>query len=104
LYKLNQRLAAEYTTATVIRDITDFAELHNGQWPTSWDDIPNGDHARRYVRMRFDVRIDELIRDPKLIHSTIVPVTGVYHIYPHAEKQLDQLREVLFRHHGKAAP
>ena len=101
VFKLNQRLTAEYTTAAVIRDTTDFVELHNGQWPTNWDDLPNGEHASRLVRMRFDVKIDELIHDPQLIHTTIVPVTGEYHIYPHAERQLNELRDVLIRHHVK---
>ena len=103
LYKLDQRIGAEYTTAGVIRETTDFV-THQGKWPTGWDDLPNGNRARRYVQMRFDVNVDELIRDPKLIHKTIVPVTGDYHIYPHAERQLNELREVLIRHHGKAVP
>ena len=81
LYRLNQRLRAEYTTAQVIRDTTDFVELHNGQWPASWDDLPTGDHARQLVQMRFDVKI-----------------------YPHAERQLNELRDVLIRHNVKAAP
>lgn len=80
LYKLNQRLGAEYTAAAVIRDTIDFVELNNGQWPTSWNDLPNGDHARQFVRMSFDVSIDEIIRDPELIHSTIAPITGEYHV------------------------
>ena len=104
LYRLNQRLRAEYTTAQVIRDTTDFVELHNGQWPASWDDLPTGDHARQLVQMRFDVDIDELIRNPQLIHTTIVPVSGEYHIYPHAERQLNELRDVLIRYHGKRSP
>jgi hypothetical protein len=99
LYKLDQRLRVEYTTAAVIRDTIDFVESHNGQWPTSWDDLPNGDHASRLVRMRFDIKIDEVISNPELIHSAIVPVTGGYHIYPHAESQLNELRDVLIRHH-----
>jgi hypothetical protein len=103
LYKLNRRLGTEYTTAAVIRDTIDFVESHNGQWPMSWDDIPNGEHASRFVRMRFDVKVDELIHDPKLIQSTIVPVTGEYHVYPHAEMQLKELREVLMRHLRKTA-
>lgn len=104
LYRLNQRLQVEYTTAAVIRDTIDFVELHNGQWPTGWEDLPNGDHARQLVRMRFDVKTDEVIRDPELIHSTIVPVTGEYHTYPHAEMQLNELREVLIRYHGGEVP
>jgi hypothetical protein len=104
LHRLSRRLTAEYTVAAVIRDTTDFVELHNGQWPMSWDDLPNGDHARRFVQMRFDVDVDGLIRDPKLIHSTILPVTGEYHTYPHAESQLNELRDALIRHHSKIAP
>jgi hypothetical protein len=104
LFRLNRRLKVEYTTAAVIRDTTDFVELHKGQWPTSWDDLPNGERARQLVQMRFDVNIDELIRDPRLIQTTIVPVTGEYHIYPHAERQLNDLRDVLIRHHVKASP
>jgi hypothetical protein len=103
LYKLNQRLGVEYTTAAVIRDTIDFVELHNGQWPMSWDDLPNGEHASRFVRMRFDITIDELIHDPKLIHSAIVPVTGEYHVYPHQEMQLNELRKVLIQHHRKTS-
>ena len=104
LYRLNRRLTVEYTTAAVIRDTIDFVELHNGQWPTGWHDLPNGDHARGFVQMRFDVNIDELIRDPKLIHSTILPVTGEYHTYPHAESQLNELRHVLIHYHRKTGP
>lgn len=101
LYRLSRRLTVEYTTAAVIRDTIDFVELHKGQWPTGWEDIPRGDHARRFVRMRFDVDLDKLISDPSLIHSTIMPVTGEYHTYPHAASQLNELRAVLIRHHSQ---
>jgi hypothetical protein len=102
LYRLNQRLKAEYGAGRVILDVADFVEAHDGRWPGSWDDLPYGAHARDYVRMDFDVDVEELIRDPKLLHSSIVPVTGEYKTYPHADWHFEKLREVLMRHHGKS--
>lgn len=95
----DQQIKAEYATAGVIRDVTQFVESHKGQWPQSWDDIPEGNYARQYVRMRFDVNIDELVGDPILIQSAIVPLSGVYYTYPHAERKLNELRDVLVRLH-----
>jgi hypothetical protein len=97
----DHQLKAEYATAGVIRDVTQFVESHKGQWPKSWDDIPDGNSCRHYVRMRFDVKTDDLVADPNLIQSAIAPASGVYHTYPHAERQLNQLRDVLVRFHDK---
>jgi FAD:protein FMN transferase len=51
--------------------------------------------------MKFDVQVDQLISDPELIHSVIVPVTGTYYTYPHAERDLNRLRETLARFQNK---
>jgi hypothetical protein len=47
--------------------------------------------------MDFDVDVNELIKDPAVIHSVIVPKSGVYRTYPHAERDLNRLRETLAR-------
>ena len=96
-YDFGERLRAEYGAAGVIRDVTRYVEAHEGAWPQSWNDIPNGDWAQKYVRMKFDVDTNALVDDPTLIQSTIVPVTGEYHTYPHAERQLNELRDLLKR-------
>jgi hypothetical protein len=75
--------------------------IGKGRWPQSWDDVSEGNYARQYVQMRFDVNIDELVGDPILIQSAIVPVSGVYYTYPQAERQLNQLRDVLVRLHKR---
>ena len=95
VYAWHEQTKSEYTTAQVIRHVTEFVESHHGQWPQSWSDLPNADHDRQYVRMRFDVDVDELIRDPDLIHTLIVPTSGVYRTYPHAKQNLDDLRKSL---------
>jgi hypothetical protein len=99
----NRRLGAEYRTAQVIRDVTKYVEINRGKWPASWDDIPYGDDARWYVVMRFDLKVAELIDDPALIQSAIVPISGKYLIYPHAEQQLNDLRDILVRFHSGPA-
>jgi hypothetical protein len=99
----SHQLSSEYVTAAVISEVKQFVESHNGQWPQSWDDIPGGDHARQYVRIRFDVRAEDLIADSNLIYTAIMPTSGVYYTYPHAERQLDQLFESLARFHNDTA-
>ena len=96
------RLKSEYSAASVISDVTKFVESHKGQWPTGWRDIPNGTDASRYVNMKFDVVADELIANPSLIYDTIKPKSGEYRTYPHAERQLDALRQSLIRFHTSA--
>jgi len=95
VYEFDRRLKAEYGTADAIREVTWYVEAHEGAWPRSWDDIPNIDWARKYVRIKFDVDTNALIDDQSLIQSTIVPVTGEYRTYPHAERQLNELRDLL---------
>ena len=98
-----EQLTAEYTTASVINEVTSYIESHNGQWPRSWSDMSDGDYARHYVQMRFDVSTDELIANPDLIQTVIVPKSGVYHTYPHARDDLDQLQAILVRFRANAS-
>jgi hypothetical protein len=53
--------------------------------------------ASKYVRMNFDVDVDELVENPTLIHSAIIPKSRAYRTYPHAERDLNRLRETLAR-------
>jgi len=97
LWRLGAELTAEYTTAGVIRDVTKFVETHEGRWPKNWKELGCADHVPSYVHFNFDVTPDELIKDGSLIHKTITPVTGAYHTYPHATRELNELRDVLMR-------
>jgi hypothetical protein len=99
----NRQLTSEYATADVIRDVTKYVKKHKGEWPEGWSDIPNGDDARHYVDMKFDVRIAELINDPELMYTVIVPESGVYYTYPDAELRLDYLRETLCQFHPRSS-
>lgn len=102
VYDWDQQLKAEYATASVIQSVTKFVELHHGQWPRNWADLPDVDYARGRVRMNFDVRVEDLEAEPKLIQTTIVPISGVYRTYPHAERKLDELRDTLIRIHEQS--
>jgi hypothetical protein len=98
-YDWQYRLSAEYATAELIREVTQYVEVTNGQWPKSWNDFPFGAAGQQYSKMRFDVEVQDLINDPNLIHSVIVPLSGEYHTYPHAERDLNHLRDTLIRYH-----
>ena len=95
VYRFKEGIAAEYNTASVIREVRDFASTHQGRSPRDWTDLPRCQTAKDYVRVRFDVAPDEFISDPELIHSVITPVTGEYPTYPHAHDDLEGLRQVL---------
>jgi len=97
VYDWNSQLKSEYMTAQVIRDVTQYVRSHKGDWPRSWADIPQSEYARQYVKLKFDVDPDELVASPNLIQTTIVPMSGEYNTYPHAERQLNELRDELAR-------
>lgn len=97
----SRQLKAEYNAAQVIRDVTQYVQAQQGRWPASWNDIPNGAFARQYVIIRFDVTPAELLDDPALMQSAIRPISGEYLTYPHAERQLNELREILARFYGR---
>ena len=97
VYDFNTRLKSEYATAQVIRDLAQYVRTHQGNWPRSWEDIPQSNFARPYVKVRFDVDREELVASPSLIQTTIRPMSGKYRVYPHAERQLYELRDELAR-------
>lgn len=100
-WRYAEEVQAEYTTADVIRHVTKFVESHEGQWPKNWSELGHGDLSK-YVKMDFDVSVEELLADPDRIHSAIVPVTGKYHTYPHATRQLNELHDFLVKCHQPA--
>lgn len=101
LWQYGEELNSEYKTAGVIRDVTEFVESQDGRWPRNWSDLGHGDLSE-YVKMDFDVSVEELLADADRIHSAIVPVTGKYHTYPHATRQLNELRDILVKYHQPA--
>ena len=88
-------IASEYETARVIDEVTKYVDTHDGRWPTSWHDIPDVEHLRDLVRLRFDVDTSELIRDPHALGLAIQPLTGRYRTYLHSQWHLDDLRFAL---------
>ena len=98
------QLKSEYSAARVISDTTKFVESRKGRWPADWSDIPGGIDASKYVSMRFDVTADELAANPESIYEAIQPKSGEYRTYPHAEEQLDNLRQSVLRFRASPPP
>lgn len=100
LREFSRDMSAEYGTAQTIDKVTQYVDAHNGSWPKDWSQIEPWPGAREFVVMPFEVDIDSLIDDPDAIHSTIVPITGPYNVYPYAKQDLELLRRTLIKFHG----
>jgi hypothetical protein len=99
IFDWDYQLKSEYVTADVIRDVEQFVKLQNGRWPRSWDELPGAVDARNYARIDFNASTQDLIADRHRIYTAITPMSREYRTYPHAERQLDQLRDTLVRFH-----
>ena len=85
-------LTAEYHSATAIREITAYVET-NQSWPTSWSDM--GLQPLEGVRVNWSLNIDTCDRYD--IMASTSPSTGVYLTFPHAERLLGALWNLVLR-------
>lgn len=85
-------LAAEYRSAEVIREITAFVEKKKA-WPTSWGAI--GMEPLRRVNVNWSLDVDTCDRHDVMI--SVAPDTGCFYTYPHAERQLDDLWQLVLK-------
>ena len=85
-------LAPEYNSAAAIRKVTEFVE-RNKTWPTSWADIDTlplkGVNVNWYLDIGTCDRYD--------IMTSVAPATGSFYTYPHAERQLRDLWQVVLK-------
>lgn len=88
---LAERCRSEYPTANAISAVTRHVQKHQGQWPTTWDDLSFPPDLRHQVNIRFDVTSRQILANRRLIHEVITPVTGPFRIYPHSKDDLDHL-------------
>ena len=97
LYPKISNLKSEYTTARVIRDLEAFVTLHPGEWPKSWRDLGDGTDRSKHTIFRFDLTHEAVMRQPVLIYEAVTPIHKVYHTYPHAKSQLDEVLRIMNR-------
>jgi hypothetical protein len=93
-----ERVRGEYYTASVIRAVTEHVESHDGMWPKNWAAIGETEAAERFVAMRFDLTSEQILSDTNLIFTSIVPKQGPYIMYPHGNRNLLQLLEIMRVH------
>jgi hypothetical protein len=92
-YQLGPKLywmKSEYVTAGVISAADRYVAEHPQQWPSSWQDLGEGDQSR-YTEFRFDLTTDRILQNRELIYTAIQPRSRKYRTYPHARRQLDEL-------------
>lgn len=85
-------LAPEYNSAAAIREITDFVEK-NETWPTSWGLL--GMEPLSRVRVNWSLDVNTCDRHD--IMMSVAPETGGFYTYPHAERQLGDLWQVVLK-------
>jgi hypothetical protein len=85
-------LAPEYHSAGVITDITAFVDK-NKTWPTSWDAL--GLEPLRRVKVNWFLDVNNCDRHDVMM--SVAPDTGGFYTYPHAERQLDELWQLVLK-------
>lgn len=98
LYQFNVELrfiGPVYEAIHVINEVIKYVDTHEGRWPRSWDDLPNADLSKLRTRMRFDVDVPELIRDPQKLRAAIQPLRSYYRVFPHSDAYYEDLRFAL---------
>ncbi len=83
-------LATEYNSATAIREITKFVQ-QNETWPKSWSDLKT--QPLDGVRVNWSLDISTCDRHD--VMTSVIPETGSFYTYPHAEQQLSDLWELV---------
>lgn len=85
-------LAPEYNSATAISEITAFVEK-NRVWPTSWQAL--GRQPLDRVKVDWSVEIHSCDRHDVMM--SVAPETGGFFTYPHSERQLGDLWQVVLK-------
>jgi hypothetical protein len=105
-YRFNDALRGDYETIRVAEMIEDHVKAHEGNWPTSWEDLDRTETAKRlapldssywrkYTTVDFTVRSEQLVGDPELIYRAVMPVRGEYVVYPRARQDLDRVLQAI---------
>lgn len=114
-YRIKEALRGDYETIRVTQMIEDYVKTHNGNWPQSWEDLDGTETARRlapldssywrrYTGVDFTLTSEQLVEHPDLIYEAVTPLSGRYHIYPGARRDLDGLMGAIRETKGRPAP
>lgn len=103
-------IKSEYETIRVVQMIEDFVTAHDGNWPSSWEDLDSTETAKRltldsldstyfrqYTTVDFSATSAILVKHPEMIYTAVMPVTDRYTTYPDAKRDLDRVMEVIVR-------
>lgn len=106
-YRFNEAMRCDYYTVDVILMVQDYVETHDGNWPSSWEDLEGTEHYKgrglelsvypQYSRVDFTLTSDQILEDPSLIYQAVVPSSGKYICYPDARLHLDRILDTIRR-------
>jgi hypothetical protein len=103
---LKETLRGDYETIRVVDLVEDYIKTHDGNWPSSWDDLDgtekakfysplNSSYWRNYTKVDFTLTSDQIIEQPDLIYTAVLPMSGEYYIYPHAKRDISRLIQTI---------
>ncbi len=101
-----QQIKSEYETIRVVQMVDDYVGTHDGDWPSSWEDLDGTDAAkrnaprgssyfRRYTTVDFTLTTEQLIGNPELIYDAVTPLTHKYMVYSHARRDLNGVMQTI---------
>jgi hypothetical protein len=114
-YSFTEALRGDYETIRVTQLIEDYVKTHEGNWPSSWENLDGTETAkqlapldssfwRKYTTVDFTVRSERLLGNPDLIYRAVMPVSGEYLVYPHAKQDLDRVMRAIRESKGPPPP
>jgi hypothetical protein len=105
-WRFNEALRGDYETVRVIQIIEDYVRMHDGNWPSAWDELDDvqtdrersslgSSYWRRYTSVDFTLTSEQLIENPDLISDAVKPLNSEYIVYPHARQDLNDLMQAI---------
>jgi len=88
-------MASEYETAEAIRDLKQYVQQHDGQWPESASDLGGRFPVAGKVHIDYSMTSDRLIESPALLRNAVRPRSGKFYTYPHYDEMIHELHAVL---------
>lgn len=105
IYQYLQQVKSEYETVRVVQMVEDYVKSHDGQWPSSWQDLDEtktgkrlgsrSSYYRQFAAVDFSCHSEQLLRDPAAIYEAVTPVSRRYVMYPHAKQDLDRVLQTI---------
>jgi flagellar basal body-associated protein FliL len=92
LYPKFTNMKSEYATASIMRRIGEYVAAKE-KWPTSAEEIKVIQVDDVYVN--YDVTLEEIVKDKKILENAVRPESGKHFTYPHYKTDINNLFDII---------